>query len=466
MKQLLVGKSQEGLQHLDLKLANRHGLITGATGTGKTVTLQVLAEQFSMAGVPVFATDMKGDLSGIAAAGQPKPFLLDRAKEIGVLYEPKQFPVMLWDVFGVEGRRVRTTVEDVGPLLFSRLLGLTPTQDSILQIAFKMARDEDLRLNDLKDMRAVLHRVAGDLDHVGERYGYVSQSTVSIAQRQVLVLEENGGAEFFGQEPFDVRTFIRHAPDGRGMINLMSAEQLSHHPQLYATFLVWLLAKLFRKLPERGDADKPELVLLLDEAHIMFTDAPKVLLRTIEKVVRLIRSKGVGVYLVTQNPLDVPDTVSAQLGNRVQHALRAFTPREQKAVKTAADTFRANPRLDTQRVIMELGKGEALVSFLEGNGTPAIVQRTLIAPPQSMIGPLDRLSRARVIALAGLGYDAPPETTLEAPLMPTGLPAGSRAMALALPIYRYDRQLNHTTVMTGALLFGMLLGWVMRGLIP
>lgn len=385
--QIFVGKSTKP-ELLSLAFANRHGLISGATGTGKTVTLQVLAEGLSRAGVSVFAADVKGDLSGIAAPGEAKPAFVQRAKDMGFEYEPDQFPVVFWDVFGESGHPVRATISEVGPLLLSRIMDLNDAQEGVLNIAFRIADEQGLLLLDLKDLRAILGLVADHAAELTTQYGNVSKATVGTIQRQLLVLENQGGTKFFSEPALAFKDFLRTDREGRGTINILAADKLIENPRLYATFLLWLLSELFETLPEVGDAEKPKLCFFFDEAHLLFTDAPKALLAKIEHVVRLIRSKGVGVYFVTQNPLDVPDNVLAQLGNRVQHALRAFTPRDQKAVTAAAQTFRPNPALDTARVIMELGKGEALVSFLEGNGTPSIVQRTMIRPPLARLGPL------------------------------------------------------------------------------
>lgn len=392
---------------LFLRLANRHGLVTGATGTGKTVTLQVLAEGFSRAGVPVFAADIKGDLSGIAAKGEPRDFLVKRAADLGVAYEPEQFPVAFWDLFGAQGHCVRATVSEVGPLLLARLMGLNDTQEGVLNIVFRVADEEGLLLLDLKDLRAMLGYVSENAAKLGRLYGNISTASVGAIQRQLLVLENQGANAFFGEPALHITDLMRTDASGRGVVNILAADRLMAAPRLYACFLLWLLSELFEELPEVGDPDKPRLVFFFDEAHLLFEDAPKALLDKIEQVVRLIRSKGVGVYFVTQNPLDVPDSVLAQLGNRVQHALRAFTPRDQKAVRAAAETFRPNPALDTARVITELGKGEALVSMLEGNGIPGMVQRVLIAPPHARVGPLTSAERAAVIAASALGarYD-------------------------------------------------------------
>ncbi|MEI9803318.1 MAG: helicase HerA-like domain-containing protein [Pseudolabrys sp.] len=394
---IVVGKSTK-FEVLDLKFGNRHGLVTGATGTGKTVTLQVLAEGFAIAGVPVFAADIKGDLSGISAAGEAKEVFVQRAQAMGLPYQPDQFTTIFWDVFGAEGHPIRATISEMGPLLLSRLLQLNDVQEGVLNIAFRIADEQGLALLDLKDLRATLNLVAENAAELQKQYGNVSAATVGTIQRQLLVLENQGATSFFGEPALDIGDFMRTDSDGRGIVNVLSADKLIANPRLYATFLLWMLSELFEKLPEVGDVDKPKLVFFFDEAHLLFNDAPKPLLEKIEQVVRLVRSKGVGVYLVTQNPLDVPETVLAQLGNRVQHALRAFTPRDQKAVKAAADTFRPNPKLDTAQVITELGKGEALVSFLEGNGVPSMVERTMIKAPSARLGTVTPAERKATIA--------------------------------------------------------------------
>ncbi len=394
---IFLGRSVKP-EYLELRLANRHGLITGATGTGKTVTLQCLAEGFSNAGVPVFAADIKGDLSGIAAVGEPKDFLLKRAKEIGLdPYENTAFPTMFWDVFGEQGHPVRATVLDMGPLLLSRLLELNEVQEGVLNIAFRVAADEKMPVIDLKDLRSLINNISERSKEIMSKYGNVATTSVGSIQRRLLVLEEQGANSFFGEPALDVKDFMRIAPDGRGVISILAADKLMEKPRLYSTFLLWMLTKLWQTLPEVGDQPKPKLVFFFDEAHLLFSEAPKALLERIEQVARLIRSKGVGVYFITQNPLDVPNTVSAQLGNRVQHALRAFTPQEQKAIRAAAETFRKNPGLDTEQVIKELKTGEALVSTLENKGEPSIVQRTLIRPPQGRIGPVSPEERRGVI---------------------------------------------------------------------
>lgn len=405
--QVFIGRSIKD-ESLNLKLANRHGLITGATGTGKTVTLQILTEGFSAAGVPVFCADVKGDLSGMAAEGVSKDFLEKRAKKIGFEdYRYEAFPVTFWDLFGEQGHPVRTTISEMGPLLLSRLLDLNETQEGVLNIAFHVADEEGLLLLDLKDLSALMLNIAERATELTAEYGNVSKQSIGAIQRSLLVLESQGAEMFFGEPALDIKDIMRTDSAGRGMVNILAADKLMMSPKLYATFLLWLLSELFEELPEVGDPDKPKLVFFFDEAHLLFSDAPKALIEKVEQVVRLIRSKGVGVYFVTQNPLDVPDTVSSQLGNRVQHALRAFTPREQKAVKAAASTFRPNPDLDTYQVITELGVGEALVSTLEDKGHPSIVQRTLIRPPSSRLGPLSKLERKGVMADSDLGriYD-------------------------------------------------------------
>ncbi|HEX3502053.1 MAG TPA: helicase HerA-like domain-containing protein [Xanthobacteraceae bacterium] len=403
--EIFVGKGEHD-EFLSLALANRHGLVTGATGTGKTVTLQVLAEGLSRAGVAVFAADIKGDLSGIAARGEAKPAFVKRASDLGFTYAPDQFPAVFWDLFGEQGHPIRATVFEMGPLLVSRMLNLNDVQEGIINIAFRYADDDpELKaaggsgLIDLKDLRELLSYLSKNSKEISARYGNVAVTAVGAVQRQLLVLENQGGTKFFGAPQLDIDDLIRTDPmSGRGIINILAADKLMSSPKLYATFLLWLLSELFGKLPEVGDPPKPKLCFFFDEAHLLFNEAPKELLEKVEQVVRLIRSKGVGVYFVTQNPADVPDKVLAQLGNRVQHALRAFTPADQKAVKAAADTFRPNPKLNTAQVITQLGKGEALVSFLEGAGTPAMVDRTIIRPPSARIGPVSDDERKAIIA--------------------------------------------------------------------
>jgi len=404
---IFIGKGEEP-QELALKYANRHGLIAGATGTGKTVTLQILAEGFSKAGVPVFAADVKGDLSGIAAAGDLKDFLVERATKIGLTdYAPAVFPVVFWDLFGEQGHPIRATITEMGPLLLSRLLELNDTQEGVLTLAFRVADDEKLALLDLKDLRALLADIADRAAELTTRYGNVAKSTIGAIQRRLLTLESQGAEKFFGEPALNLHDFIRTDDSGQGVINILAADKLMQTPKLYGTFLLWLLSELFEELPEIGDPEKPKLVFFFDEAHLLFDEAPKALIDKIEQVVRLIRSKGVGVFFVTQNPQDVPDSVSSQLGARVQHALRAFTPKEQKVVKTAAEMFRPNPAFKTLDVITELGVGEALVSTLQSKGVPSIVDRTLIRPPSSRMGPVTPDERKDVMRYSDLGdiYD-------------------------------------------------------------
>ncbi|HLV06571.1 MAG TPA: helicase HerA-like domain-containing protein [Croceibacterium sp.] len=380
-------------QELELSRANRHGLIAGATGTGKTVTLQGLAEDFSAAGVPVFLADVKGDLSGIALAGSPTSKSAEkleaRAAELGIAdYAYADNPVVFWDLFGEQGHPIRTTVSEMGPLLLARLLGLNETQEGVLNIVFRYADDEGLLLLDLQDLQSMLVHTAQNAGELTAKYGNVAKATVGTIQRQLLSLDSQGGALFFGEPALEIEDFIRTDEQGRGVINVLAADRLMRSPKLYATFLLWLLAELFEVLPEVGDPEKPRLVFFFDEAHLLFDDAPDALQDKIEQVVRLIRSKGVGVYFVTQNPIDIPEKVAGQLGNRVQHALRAFTPRDQRAIRAAAETFRINPDLDVETAITELKVGEALVSTLLEDGAPSIVQRTLIKPPRSRLGPI------------------------------------------------------------------------------
>ena len=408
---IFVGKGDEQAW-LTLALANRHGLVTGATGTGKTVSLQVMAEGFARAGVPVFAADIKGDLAGISEVGVPQDFIVKRASAMGLKFQPDQFSTVFWDVFGEQGHPVRATVTEMGPLLLARMLDLNDVQEGVLNVAFRVADDNGLTLIDIKDLRALLDAIVpeagkkgadaeesplSDIKKEAQGFGNVTKATVGTIQRQLLVLENQGGTKFFGEPALTLKDFMKTDRDGRGMVNILVADKLLQSPRLYATFLLWMLSELFEELPEAGDLPKPKLVFFFDEAHLLFNDAPKALMDKIEQVVRLIRSKGVGVYFVTQNPIDVPDRVLGQLGNRVQHALRAFTPRDQKAVAAAAQTFRPNPKLDTAKVIMELGKGEALVSFLEGNGTPTMVERVMIRPPSARIGPITPEERKAIM---------------------------------------------------------------------
>src|SRR5712672_681587 len=395
-EKIFIGKGEQPVW-LTLGLANRHGLVSGAPGTGKTVSLQVMAEGFARAGVSVFAADIKGDLSGISEVGEPKDFIVKRAGEMSLTFQPDRFSTVFWCVFGEQGHPVRATVSEMGPLLLSRMMDLNDVQEGVLNVAFKVADEQGLLLLDMKDLRAILSFIAEHAADLTTQYGNVSKQTVGTIQRQLLVLENQGGAKFFGEPALALKDFMRTDSAGRGLVNILVADKLMHSPQLYATFLLWMLSELFEQLPEVGDPAQPKLVFFFDEAHLLFNDAPKPLMDKIEQVVRLIRSKGIGVYFVTQNPIDVPDKVLAQLGNRVQHALRAFTPRDQKAVAAAAQTFRPNSKLDTAQVIMELGKGEALVSFLEGNGTPAMVERVMVRPPSARIGPITPEERKAII---------------------------------------------------------------------
>jgi len=379
-------------------MANRHGLVAGATGTGKTVTLRVLAERFSAIGVPVFLADVKGDLSGIPLPGGDNPKVAERVKQLGLGdFGYEGYPVTFWDLFGEQGHPVRTTISEMGPLLLGRILNLNEIQGGVLTLVFKIADDSGLLLLDLKDLRAMAQFVGENAGQFRTQYGNIAAASVGAIQRGLLALEEQGANRFFGEPALDLQDLLQTDPKGRGMINVLAASRLMTSPAAYATFLLFLLSELFELLPEVGDPEKPTLVFFFDEAHLLFTDAPKPLLSKIEQVVRLIRSKGVGVYFVTQNPLDIPETVLGQLGNRVQHALRAFTPNDQKAVKAAAETFRANPKLDVAKAITELGVGEALVSVLDAKGSPTVVERAFVLPPRSRLTPLSPEERARVI---------------------------------------------------------------------
>ena len=395
-------------EYLLLKYGNRHGLITGATGTGKTVTLQGIAEGFSRAGVPVFLADVKGDLGGMGATGEQKDFLVARARQIG--YDDwvnDKFPVIFWDLFGKQGHPVRATISEMGPLLLARILDLNDTQEGVLNVAFKFADDNGLLLLDLKDLRALLVEVESRSQELSATYGNVATATIGAVQRALLVLEQQGAANFFGEKALEISDLMRTNTDGRGVISVLAADQLMQSPRLYATFLLWMLSELFEVLPEVGDPAKPKLVFFFDEAHLLFDDAPKVLVDKVEQVVKLVRSKGVGVYFCTQNPIDIPDAVLSQLSNRVQHALRAYTPRDQKAVKVAADTFRANPAFSTAEVITQLAVGEALVSVLEDGGVPSIVSRTMICPPAARVGTVTPDERKAAMAASPVGtvYD-------------------------------------------------------------
>jgi uncharacterized protein len=394
---IFIAKGDSELYFLP-KMANRHGLITGATGTGKTVTLQGLAEGFSKIGVPVFMADVKGDLSGISQPGTESPPLAERIKKLGLTdFSYTGCPVVFWDVFGDQGHPIRATISEMGPLFLSRILNLNEIQTGVLTLAFKIADDNGLLLLDLKDLQAMLQYVGDNTKDFTTKYGNISAASVGAIQRGLLEIDQQGGVKFFGEPALDLLDFVQTGSDGRGVVNILAADKLMKSPRLYATFLLWLLAELFERLPEVGDPDKPKLVFFFDEAHLLFNEAPKVLLEKIEQLVRLVRSKGVGIYFVTQNPLDVPDTVLGQLGNRVQHALRAFSPRDQKAVKAAATTFRANPKLDTEAVITQLGVGEALISLLDEKGSPTVVERAFILPPHSKIGPITPEQRQQII---------------------------------------------------------------------
>lgn len=394
-------------QSLLLKYGNRHGLIAGATGTGKTVTLQGLAEGFSAEGVPVFMADVKGDLSGLAVAGSAAHKLHEtfakRAATIGFDLQYRAFPVTFWDMFGQQGHPIRATVAEMGPLLLSRLLELTEPQEGVLNVAFRLADEEALPLLDLKDLQALLTFIAEHDSEISARYGLVSSTSIGAIQRRLLVLENQGAAQMFGEPALDLADLMRVDADGAGQINILAADKLMQSSRLYATFLLWLLSELFENMPEVGDPEKPKLVFFFDEAHLLFNDAPKALISKVEQVARLIRSKGVGVYFITQNPADVPEVILGQLGNRVQHALRAFTAKDQKDLRMAAETYRPNPRFATEDAIRDVGIGEAVTSFLEAKGVPGIVERTLIRPPSSQLGPIDASARAQIVAASPMG---------------------------------------------------------------
>ena len=386
---LLIARTPDTELFLLPGMANRHGLITGATGTGKTVTLQKLAESLSEIGVPVFMADVKGDLTGVSAEGQASEKLLARLKNIGITdWQPHSNPVVLWDIFGEKGHPVRATVSDLGPLLLARLLNLNEVQSGVLNIIFRIADDQGLLLLDFKDLRAITQYIGDNAKSFQNQYGNISSASVGAIQRGLLTLEQQGATHFFGEPMLDIKDWMRTDASGKGIINILSAEKLYQMPKLYAASLLWMLSELYEQLPEAGDLEKPKLVFFFDEAHLLFNDAPQVLLDKIEQVIRLIRSKGVGVWFVSQNPADIPDNVLGQLGNRVQHALRAFTPKDQKAVKTAAQTMRANPAFDTEKAIQELGTGEALVSFLDAKGSPSVVERAMVIAPCSRMGPV------------------------------------------------------------------------------
>lgn len=394
---LIGGNPKKEHVVLNPKMANRHGLVAGATGTGKTVTLQVLAEGFSKMGVPVFTADVKGDLSGVSAAAGSHPKIDERIEKIGIEnYQSHDNPVIFWDVFGKHGHPVRTTISEMGPILLANLLELNDTQEGVLHIAFDIADEQGLLLLDIKDLRSMLNWLSDNRKEIMREYGNVSPQSVAAIVRRLLVLENSGGDQFFGEPALNIQDLMRTDTSGRGFISILHSKELMLNPRIYSTFLLWLLSELFEELDEVGDPDKPRLVFFFDEAHLLFESAPKALLDRIEQVVRLIRSKGVGVFFVTQHPTDIPDDVLGQLGNRIQHALRAFTPRDFKAVKTAAETFRPNPDLDAESLITQLGVGEALVSVLDDKGRPSIVQQTLICPPESRIGPLKSAERKKV----------------------------------------------------------------------
>ena len=389
------GKSEIGIIP---KMANRHGLIAGATGTGKTVTLRVMAEQFSSIGVPVFMADVKGDLSGLPFPGGENPKVTERAKQFNLAgFSFQGYPVVFWDVFREQGHPVRATISEMGPLLLSRILNLNEIQSGVLNIIFKIADDSGLLLLDFKDLRAMAQYVGDNADQFKTQYGNISAASIGAIQRSLLTLEQQGGESFFGEPALNLQDLMQTDTGGKGVINIMTADKLMQSPRLYATFLLWMLAELFEQLPEVGDPPKPKMIFFFDEAHLLFDDVPKVLEEKIEQVVRLIRSKGIGIYFVTQNPLDLPEIILGQLGNRVQHALRAFTPRDQKNVKAAAETFRSNPKLDVAKVVTQLEVGEALVSVLDEKGSPTIVERALILPPHSRLTPLNPDERSKII---------------------------------------------------------------------
>jgi len=422
-KSIFVGTDTDGKrQELLFKLANRHGLVAGATGTGKTVTLQILTEGFSKAGIPVFAADVKGDLSGLSQAGSEDHKLHDkliaRAEKIGLIgsdyagmlgsgYEYEAMPTIFWDLYGTQGHPIRTTILEMGPTLLARLMDLNETQEGILTIAFELAEDEEMLLLDMKDLNAVLNYMSDHKEDISREYGNVTSQSIAAIRRNLLKLKRAGAEEFFGEPALKLSDLMRTDTDGRGMVSILAADELINSPDLYSTFLLWLLSELFEELPEVGNPDKPKMVFFFDEAHLLFDDAPKALVEKIEQVARLIRSKGVGIYFVTQNPMDIPDSVLGQLGNRIQHALRAYTPKEQKAIRAAASSFRENPNLDTEEVITDLGVGEALVSLLDEKGVPGIVGRTLIRPPASRLGPATKPERIAVLSTSPVGgvYD-------------------------------------------------------------
>ncbi len=394
---LLIAQSDEP-QYLLPGMANRHGLVAGATGTGKTVTLQVIAESFSRIGVPVFAADVKGDLSGISQPGTDNPKIAERVKKLKLTdFSFAGSPVTFWDVFGEQGHPVRATVSEMGPVLFSRLLNLNDTQAGVLTLVFKIADDNGLLLLDFKDLQAMLQHVGDKAKDFQSQYGNISAASIGAIQRGLVALQQEGGEKFFGEPALNLDDLMQTDSNGHGVVNILAADKLIRSPKLYATFLLWLLTELFERLPEVGDPDRPKLVFFFDEAHLLFTDLPSVVADKVKQIVRLIRSKGIGVYFVTQNPVDVPEDILGQLGNRVQHALRAFTPKDQKAIRAAAQTFRTNPKLDVEKTITELEVGEALVSFLDEKGTPGMVERSLVCPPRSQIGPITAEQRQQLI---------------------------------------------------------------------
>ena len=448
---IFVGGGGEGYglpQRLLLKYGNRHGLIAGATGTGKTVTLQVLAEGFSAAGVPVFLSDVKGDLSGLGAAGSAEHKLhgafMERSAKIGLDLQYRAFPVTFWDLFGEQGHPIRSTVAEMGPLLLSRLLELTEAQEGALNVAFRLADEEGLPLLDLKDLQALLTFIGENNEAISTRYGLVATASVGAIQRRLLVLENEGGAKLFGEPALDLADLMLVDPSGAGRISILAADKLMNSPRLYATFLLWLLSELFETLPEVGDPEKPKLVFFFDEAHLLFADAPKALVAKVEQVARLIRSKGVGVYFITQNPADVPENILGQLGNRVQHALRAFTAKDQKDLRMAAETYRANPRFATEEAIRDVGTGEAVTSFLEAKGIPGVVERTLIRPPSSKLGPIDPALRAQLVVQSPVKgkYDIPVDRESAYEKLQARAGAAAREAAEAAPAPTADDGLN------------------------
>jgi DNA helicase HerA-like ATPase len=442
-------------------LVNRHGCITGATGTGKTVTLQVIAQALSGIGVPVFMADVKGDLSGMAKAGTASEKMVKRLEALGVDAPTwAACPVTFWDVYGDQGHPVRATISDLGPLMLARMLNLNDTQEGVLQLVFKVADDNGLLLLDLQDLRTMLQHVGDNSADYRTSYGNISAASIGAIQRGLIGIEEQGGDKFFGEPMLNIEDLLQTDAQGKGVINILAADKLMNAPRMYAVFLLWLLSELYENLPEVGDLDKPKLVFFFDEAHLLFSEAPKPMLQKIEQVVRLIRSKGVGVFFITQNPLDIPDTVLGQLGNRVQHALRAYTPREQKAVKAAAETFRANPAFDTAQIITELGVGEALVSFLDEKGRPNVVERAFILPPASQIGPIDAAERKRVMAqslVAGI-YEKMVDRESAHELITARVAAAAKESAAAAPPPAASKQAEASDSSLGGILGGIFGG--------